>query len=73
MIPNAIGMRQPLVRLNPYGGIRPMNIYFCFNTDLIGNLSPNEFDLLINQQVVHLFTLPDRITSVHNRNNCLSY
>ena len=69
MIANAIGMRQPLLGLNPYGGIRPMNIRFCFNTHLIGNLGPLQFDLLINHNIVHQFVLPNPITSVHNRDN----
>ena len=69
MIANAIGLRQPLIRLTPLGGIRPMNIDFCFNTDIIRNLGQDVFEFLINREVVHLFTLPDPRTSVHDRNN----
>lgn len=69
MIANAIGLHQPLLCLNPYGGIQPMNINFLFNSAFIANLGPHEFTLLINNQPVHLFTLPSPMTSVHNRNN----
>ena len=48
-----------------------MNIQFCFNTSIIRNLGPDVFEFLINCQVVHLFTLPDHRTSVHDRNNWL--
>jgi hypothetical protein len=48
-----------------------MNINFCFNTDIIRNLGTNVFEFLINREVVHLFTLPDPRTSVHDRNNWL--
>ncbi|XP_050907824.1 uncharacterized protein LOC127121351 [Lathyrus oleraceus] len=66
MIANAIGLNHPLIRV-----IRPMNIQFCFNTGIIRNLGPNVFEFLINCQVVHMFTLPDHMTSVHDRNNWL--
>ena len=56
---------------NPHYGIKPMNIEFCFNTSFIGNLGPNEFELLINHETVHQFVLPNPITSVHNRENWL--
>lgn len=69
MIANAIGLRRPLISLNPYGGIQPMNINFLFNSAFIANLGPHEFTLLINNQPVHLFTLPSPMTSVHNRDN----
>ncbi|KAI5383394.1 hypothetical protein KIW84_070701 [Lathyrus oleraceus] len=55
--------------LNPLGGIRPMNIDFCFNTNIIRNLGPDVFEFLINSQVVHMFTLPDHRTSVHDMKN----
>ena len=56
---------------NPHYGIKPMNIEFCFNTSFIGNLGPNEFELLINHETVHQFVLPNPISSVHNRSNWL--
>lgn len=71
MIANAIKLRQPLIRLNPLGGIRPMHIQFYFNTSIIRNLGPDEFELLINNQVMHLFTLPNYMTSIHDKNNWL--
>lgn len=71
MIVNAIGLRQPMLGLNPYGGIRPINISFCFNTHIVGNLGPHEFELLINNELVHQFILPNPITSLHNRDNWL--
>ena len=66
MIANAMGLKYPLVRV-----IRPMNIRFCVNTSIIRNLGLDVFEFLINSQVVHLFTLPDPRTSVHDRNNWL--
>lgn len=46
-----------------------MNINFLFNSAFIANLEPHEFELLINNQPVHLYTLPSPMTSVHNRQN----
>ncbi|MCI02100.1 hypothetical protein A2U01_0023132, partial [Trifolium medium] len=68
----AIGLHTPLSQIVPFGGIQPMDITFCFNHHLIGNLGPNEFQLLINFEPVHQFTLPnsDR-TSVHDKRNWL--
>ena len=72
MIADAIGLRYPLARTNPLGGIRPMHIEFCFNRGFLRNLGPNEFELLINNEVVQLFTLPNHErTSVHNQDNWL--
>ena len=48
MINNAIGLRQPLLGLHPLGKFQPMNIWFYFNTGIIKNLCPREFELLIN-------------------------
>ena len=71
MIANALGLRQPLLSCHPYGGIRPMDLSFCFNRRLIGNHGPREFELLINNEVVNLFTLPSPRTSVHDKGNWL--
>lgn len=59
MIADAIGLRYPFARINPLGGILPMNFHFCFNRDIIRNLGPNQFEFLINNEVVQLFTLPN--------------
>ena len=48
-----------------------MDINFCFNRGIIGNLGPSNFDLLINNQLMPLFTLPDPRTSVHDLRNWL--
>ena len=48
-----------------------MNIHSCFNRVKIGNLGSGNFELLINNQLIPLFTLPDPRTSVHDRNNWL--
>lgn len=49
-----------------------MHTRFCFNHGFIRNLGPNKFEFLINNEVVHLFTLPNHEkTSVHNMNNWL--
>ena len=69
MIANAIGLRQQLLNLVPQGRFQPMNINFCFNRGIIGNLGPGNFELLINNQLMPLFTLPDPRTSIHDRNN----
>jgi hypothetical protein len=49
-----------------------MDIAFCFNHHMIGNLGPEEFHLLVHFVPIHHFTLSnsDR-TSVHNRDNWL--
>ncbi|XP_050901105.1 uncharacterized protein LOC127107822 [Lathyrus oleraceus] len=66
MITHAMGLHYPVVMV-----IRPMNIRFCVSTGIIRNLGPDVFEFLINSQPVHLFTLPDPRTSVHDRNNWL--
>lgn len=72
MIVDAISLRYPLARINPLGGIRPMSHHFCFNRGIIRNLSPNEFEFMINNEVIQLFTLPNHErTSVHNQDNWL--
>lgn len=72
MIAAALALRPALSRLTPLGSIRPMNITFYFNNRLIRNLGPREFQLLISNEVVHQFTLPNiEWTSVHDRNNWL--
>lgn len=72
MIVAALALRTALSRITPLGGIRPMDITFCFNRILIRNLGPREFQLLIIHEVVHQFTLPNiERTSVHDRNNWL--
>ena len=49
-----------------------MDIEFCFNRRIIGNIGTDTFDYLISNEVVRLFTLPNHErTSVHNRNNWL--
>lgn len=70
MIVAAIDLRTPLFHLTPLGDIRPVNIVFCFNHRIKRNLGPNEYELMINNEVVHHFTLPNHErTSVHNRDN----
>ncbi|KAI5437180.1 hypothetical protein KIW84_023340 [Lathyrus oleraceus] len=71
MIGNAIGLRQPMLDLSPFCGIAIMSIPFLFNTMFIANLGSEEFELIINNQVLCLFTFPSPSTSVHNRNNWL--
>ena len=71
MIGNAIGLRQSILDLSPFCGITTMSIPFLFNTLFIANLGSDEFELIINNQVLCLFTLPDPRTNVHNRSNWL--
>jgi hypothetical protein len=71
MIGNAIGLRQPMLDLSLFCGIAPMSVPFLFNILFIKNLGPEEFELIISNQVLCLFTLPSPKTSVHNRNNWL--
>ena len=71
MIENVIDLRQPLLNIAHLGRFQPMNIHFCFNTVIIGNLGPTTFELLINNQLMPLFTLPSPRTSVHDKNNWL--
>lgn len=70
MIVDAIGLRYPLSRLHAFGGILPMHLHFCFNYGIIANLGPTEFELLIDNEVVRNFTLPNHEkTNIHNRAN----
>ena len=71
MIANVVGPRQSFKHLNAFTGITCMTIEFCFNTGIIGDLGPTQFTLLINGQVMQLFTLPNPATSVHNKANWL--
>lgn len=72
MIAHALGPRYQLNNCAPFGSIRPMNIDFCFNNRIIGNLGPAPYDYLIRDEVVTLFTLPNHARiSVHNRENWL--
>ncbi|MCI32795.1 hypothetical protein A2U01_0054009, partial [Trifolium medium] len=49
-----------------------MDITFCFDRGLIGNLGPATFHLLINHAPVHDFTLPNQErTSIHDKKNWL--
>jgi hypothetical protein len=68
----ALDPHTPLSRIVLSGGIQPMDITFCFNNHLIENLGTDQFQLLINFESVHHFTLPnsDR-TSVHDKQNWL--
>lgn len=72
MIVADIGLKTPLSHLTPLGGIRPVNIVLCFNHKLIRNLGLDMYELLIRNEVVHHFTLPNHErTSVHNIDNWL--
>lgn len=72
MIVAAIGLRTPVSHLTPLGGIRPMNIVFCFNHRLTRNLGSNAYELLIRNEVVHHFTFPNHErTNVENQDNWL--
>lgn len=59
MIADVIGLRYPLKHIHAFGSIRPMHLNFCFNYGIIANLGPAEFELLIDNQVVFKFTLPN--------------
>jgi hypothetical protein len=48
-----------------------MSIPFLFNTMFIANIGSDEFELVIDNQVLCLFTMPDPRTSVHNQRNWL--
>lgn len=72
MIVDAIVLRYPFNRIHSFGVIRPMHLNFLFNRSIISNLGPTKFELLINNQVVLKFTLPNHEkTNVHNRDNWL--
>lgn len=70
MIADAISLRYPLNSLHAFGGILPMHLNFCFSRGIIANLEPTEFELLIDNEVVKNFTLPNHEkTNIHNRAN----
>ena len=74
IIATALTLRTPFSRLNPLGGYFLMDFIFCFNTRLIRNLGPNDFQLLVHHELVHHFTLPNiEKTSVHNKDNWIFY
>lgn len=58
----------------PYAsGFRYMDVTFCFNRHLIGNLEPGPYQLLVNHTPVHNLTLPnlDR-TNLHDKKNFMT-
>lgn len=70
MIADALGLRYPLNRLHAFGGTRPMHLNSRFNQGIIANLGPAEFEMLIDNEVVRNFTLPNHEkTNIHNRDN----
>ena len=71
MIANVIRLRQQLMNLVPQGRFQPMNINLCFDRGIIGNLGPGNFELLIINQLMPLFTLPDPRTNIHDIYNWL--
>ena len=48
MIANVIRLRQQLLDLIPRGRFQHMNINFCLNRGIIGNLGLGNLELLIN-------------------------
>jgi hypothetical protein len=72
-----IGLQTRLDQIVPFGtpyasGFRYMDVTFCFNHHLIGNLGPGPYQLLVNHTPVHDLTLPnpDR-TNLHDKKNWL--
>ncbi|CAJ2667146.1 unnamed protein product [Trifolium pratense] len=72
IIARALDLYTPLSQITLSVGVELMGIQFCFNNHLIGNLGPDTFQLLVNLEPVHEFTLPyyDK-TSVHDKKNWL--
>jgi hypothetical protein len=77
LLDKAIGLHTHLDQLVPFGaplssGFRYMDVPFCFDRNLIGNLGPTTFQLLIYHAPVHDFTLPNpKRTNIHDKNNWL--
>lgn len=70
MITDALGLRYPLNCLHDFGGIRPIHLDLCFNRGIIANLGTVEFELLIDNEAVQNFTLPNHEKiNFHNRDN----
>ena len=72
MIAEALSLRSSLSRLTPYARYYTMDIPFCFNISLIGNLNPPHFQLLVQNNPVYYFKLPSpEHTSVYTKTNWL--
>ena len=68
----ALGLTSKLLHLTSYCGYTVMDIDFFLYRGLIRRVSfnPNQFRLLIDNETIHYFTLPDpMMTSVHDPAN----
>ena len=71
-IASALGLVRKLYHLTSYCGSSFMEIDFCLDHGLIRRVSfhPHQYRLLINEEIVHYFTLPDPpMTCVYNPAN----
>ena len=71
-IASALGLTSKLLHLTSYCGYTMMDIDFFLDHGLIRRVSfnPNQFRLLIDNETIHYFTLPDpMMTSVHDPAN----
>ncbi|KAI5440786.1 hypothetical protein KIW84_010311 [Lathyrus oleraceus] len=67
-----VGLQNQVAHLIPLWGNVMLDVDHCMNKQLIRFRLPNELHLLINNEVVHYFVLPNHErTSVHNHDNWL--
>ena len=72
LIASALGLDSQLLRLTPYCGSTRIDIDFCLDHGLMRRASfhPYQYRLLIDDQTVYYFTLPDpQMTCVSNWEN----
>ena len=71
-IASALGLDSKLLHLTSFCGYTLMDIDFCLDRGLMrrGSFNPNMFRLLIDNETIHYFTLPDpQMTCVYNHAN----
>jgi hypothetical protein len=77
LLARAIGLHAHLNQLKPFGapltrGFRYLDLTFCFNRSIIGNLGSAPYQLKINYSPIDNFTLPNpEKTSILDKNNWL--
>lgn len=66
----AIGLCDQVIHLTPLRELTLIDVNQWLNKKLVRVKRPNEFELLIHNEVIHYFYLPNREkTSIHNRDN----
>lgn len=68
----ALGLQNKVSHLTPTWGFNLLDIDHCLNYSLVWREGPDEFIILINHDIINLFTLPNQeFTLVHDKDNWL--